>query len=426
MTNKIEVKKNTARKNSIVLTVIIVLVNSGYYRSTATDSYIPLIALMALCAFLVFTQYDKLTCLKGSFLPFVLINAIIFSVLANFGMSNLLSGIRVGATMLCAYMLTRVFDVKNFSRAFSIAMKTLIIITFLFEAVIAIGVKSFPVIGRYYDLFIVTNVGTGARAHSIFWEPGVFASMILISLIFEYYIAAGKVTLVGLGIYIIGFLLSSSTAGFLLMFMALTGLLWRRSSESKQEGENDEKSLEKNPKRIFNVGVVVFVLTIALLFVMYDPIVKWFVDINPNIFGKLIETDSETTATRLNVPIVNLEVFFEKPILGWGFTSSSSEILMRISTFEDANIVAQTSTSTQIMAAIGIVGIFYSLGFIAHIFSAKKLSHLNIEMKIIVAVCMLFIVNKEPHLFIVASWMMLFYVNQRKNYDDGEKNEQLF
>ena len=240
-------KKEKPKGALLVLAIIVTLINSGYYRSTVTDSYIPLITLIALTAYLVLTHYDKLSSIKGTFLPFMLINAIVFSVLANLGISNLLSGIRVGATMLCAYILTRIFDVKDFSRVFAIAIKTLIVITLVFEIVLAIGFKKIPTINGYYDLFIVTSTVGANRAFSIFWEPGVFASMIVISIIFEYYIAANKVTLVGLLIYILGFFLSSSTAGFLLMAIVLLGLLWRKKDGSKQDGSIQYRTLRKKP-----------------------------------------------------------------------------------------------------------------------------------------------------------------------------------
>ncbi len=420
MMNSLSKERENPKGVVLALAAIITLVNSGYYRATATGSYIPLIALIGLIAFLVLLYYDKLVTIKGSFLPFIFVNAIIFSVLANFGMSNLLSGVRVGATMLCAYIITRVIDAKDFSRIFTTCMKVLIIITLLFEILLTIGIKSFPRLGGYYDLFIVTSTVGANRAFSIFWEPGVFASMIVISVIFDYYIIANRITFVSLAIYVVGFFLASSTAGFLLMFIVLLGLLWRKK-ESAEKASEQIKSLRKKPKRRFPVGAFAFVLIIVLILLIYDPVVQWLVDINPDIFGKLIETDSDTTATRLDGPLVNLAVFFERPIFGWGFTGSAAEIAFRVDAFGNSNIVAQTSTSTQIMASIGILGIFYSLGFIAPVFSSKKLSHLNSEMKIIIAVCMLFIVNKEPHIFIVASWLVLFYINRA---DTKKKNIQ--
>lgn len=400
-------KTVSAKSLFALVSTIVILLNSGYYRSTTTDSYVPLILLIVLAGMCFIVSHNKFFEMKLLSVPAVLTLAIVLSALLNFNMANVLSGVRVAATLLCSYMIACVLPLRDFSRYFTGAVKVIIIISLLFGLMLMAGVSFFPEINGYFDLFIVTGKGLGSRAHGIFWEPGVFASMIIMAMLCEYFIADKKVSPVGFIIYIAGLFATKSTAGFMLLLIVGFGLVWKTLSNKK-----------KNP-----FLTVLFIVAIALVVVFYDAIVGALVELNPEIFSKLIETDSGTTSTRINGPMVNLEVFLEKPVFGWGFTDSATQIADKMPSTGDAKIVAQTSTSTQIMAAVGILGIFYSLGFIFPLFNRKKLSHLGIELKSIIAVCMLLIANKEPHIFIAVTWMILFYINNvPKSTDDRLKN----
>lgn len=388
-------KKVSAKSLFAFISTIVIFLNSGYYRSTTTDSYVPLILLIALAGMCFIVSHNRFFEMKLVSVPAVLTLAIIMSALLNFSLANVLSGVRVAATLLCSYMITCVLPLRDFSRYFSGMVKVIIIISLLFSLMLMAGVSFFPEVNGYFDLFIVTGKGIGSRAHGIFWEPGVFASMIIIAMLCEYFMVDKKVSPVGLIIYVAGLFATKSTAGLVILLIVAFGLIWKSLSHKN-----------KSP-----VYTAIFIIVVVTIVVFYNSIVAFLVDLNPELFSKLIETESGTTSTRINGPMVNLEVFFEKPAFGWGFTESSAQILDKMPSTGDAKVVAQTSTSTQIMAAVGVLGIFYSLGFIFPIFNKRKLPHLGIELKSIIAVCMLLIVNKEPHIFIAVTWMMLFYIN---------------
>ncbi len=398
--------KGLSKSFFLFLSVVIILINSGYYRSTTTDSYVPLILLIAFAGMCFLTTRINFLDMKVFSVPAILMFAILFSTIFNFNMGNMLSGIRVLATMLCAYMLTCYLPFHTFSRIFTKAIKVLIIISLLFSFARMLGFGSFPMVNGYVDLFIVTEKFAGGRAHGIFWEPGVFASMIIISMLCEYFIDDNRVTPLGFIIYLSGLLATRSTAGLVILLLVIFGLLWTKLSNK-----------QKNP-----LYTALFIIAVLCIVIFYDAIVNALVNVSPELFGKLVETESGTTSTRINAPLINFGVFTEKPLFGWGFTDSSSEILSRMPMKGDAKVLGQTSTSTQIMAAIGFLGAFYSLGFILPIFSNKKLPHLGIEIKTIIAACFLFIVNKEPHLFIVTTWMILFYINSTTNHFEYKNN----
>lgn len=385
--------------------VITVLINSGYYKAIVTDSYVPFIVLTIVAAFYMLIRHERVfgNNKLGALLPILLV-AIFLSTLFNYNTSNLLSGGRVALTMICAYIFSRVIDIKDFSRFFCLMVKIVIVISVVFYFVEP-TLSGLPTYLKYYDLGIVTQTVGGSRAHGIFWEPGVYASVIVISMLLEYYISKRSISFSGFVIYFAGIIISQSTAGLLLWGIVVVGLLWRRRSRT-------------------NVyQTMLFIVAIILVAVFYETIIEWLVKLNPDMFGKLVESESATTSTRLNGPIINLEVFAEKPLFGWGVTDSATEIFQKMSFVGSNKVVAQTSTSTQMMAAIGILGAFYSLAFIAPIFSRNKLSHLSIELKIILAICMLMIVNKEPHIYIVITWIIMFYINNPKSSINDEPKE---
>lgn len=385
--------KTTVRSIFELITAVVVLINSGYYRATVTDSYIPLIFLI--CVSMLWLLFEKNAVNKISIgILLSLLLGIAFCILANFNASNILSGGRVAVTIICSFIVVRSISVIDFSKYFVALIKIIIVLSILLSILIRLEISSFSTISKYYDLLIVTSRG-GDRAYGIFWEPGVFASMIIISMLMEYFVSRRPVRLFGLALYIVGVFITKSTAGIMLLIIVSIGLVWEKIERKK-------KSIAYS---------FLFIILMACVALFYEQIILFLVDLNPELFGKLVEVGSDTTSTRLNGPLVNLQIFFEKPWFGWGFTDAASEFAARMGEGEFGKIVAQTSTSTQIMASIGILGVVYSLAFVSPVFTRKKLTHISSTVKLVLGFCMLLIVNKEPHIYIATSWVILFYLN---------------
>ena len=120
-----------------------------------------------------------------------------------------------------------------------------------------------------------------------------------------------------------------------------------------------------------------------------------------------METTSETTATRLNAPLVNLGIFLQNPLFGHGFTDAATLFMDKMNVASDLNIVAQTSTSTQMMASVGILGLAYTVGLVFPLFTGKK-SGLGFVSRVAIAAIMLLVTNKEPHAYIALTWILIF------------------
>lgn len=398
---QIYIKKGTGRWWAIIV-VIVVLINSGYYRTMVTDSYVPLVMVIFLAIYSLFKKNNnKVKILSNRYLVVLLIGVLI-STLANFSIQNMLSGGRVAAMALCAFILVNTVDFNKFKKTFTDSVKFLIVISAMLYLIVQLtGVLNVPKIGEYgeyYDLFFVTMWEGGSRTHGVFWEPGVFSSIIIFALIFDLYFAGKKVSGVSMTLYIIGITMTKSTAGILVLLIILLSYIWKITGFNRIP--------------IFNI---IFVLIVAFMTIFYKQVFFWLSNMNPEIFSKLIETTSITTSTRLNAPLLNMQIFMDKPLFGWGFTDSATQFAAKMWSRTGTHIVAQTSTSTQVMASLGITGVSYTLAFISPIFSKKKLPGLHFIDKIIIATCMLLIVNKEPHIYILITWMLMFYMTSHTN-----------
>ena len=375
------------------LAAVVVILNSGYYRATASDSYLPLILLIGVAAVCLMFFHDRPIQADRKFI-FVLLFAagIGFSILANFSTPNLLSGGRVFVTALCCYVIIAKLEFDAFLKHFSRLMRIIIWAAFVLWVWANVMGAPLPALkyGNYYDFFLVTMKVAGGRAMGVFWEPGVFASMVILTMILELYFKKEKISLYRLVLYTVGVFLSGSTAGILILGILLIAYLWRRWGLEKHWFPN-----------------LVFVVLVIFGALYYEKVFELLYDLNPDIFGKLMETTSETTATRLNAPLVNLEIFLDSPVLGHGFTDAATLFADKMNVASDLNIVAQTSTSTQMMASVGILGIAYTVGLVFPLFAGKK-SGLGFVSRVAIAAIMLLVTNKEPHVYIALTWIMMF------------------
>ena len=387
-----------------LIVAVTLIINSGYYLSTIRDSYLPLILLILVTGFLaVMTPPRKRVAMNfGNVAPFLLLFGIGVSAMANFSLSNILSGGRVAVTMICSYIILVRVDTKLLLKTYAGLIRLIILLSALLYILSSQFSLSFlPTIttsnGAYYNLFLVTQkVSSTARVIGAFWEPGVFASHIVLSMLFDVYFL--KIKAIHVLIYLLGMFITGSTAGMLIMLLVFIGYLLKKTRMSGK----------KYVEVLFFVLIVIGILS-------YESVFSLLSSISPKFFSKLMDTDSSTFFTRMNSPLVNLELFAEKPLFGWGFTDAATQYSLRM----DTKLVAQTSTSTQIMSAIGILGIVYTLLCLSPLFSKKRLSHLSLMDKGIISASLLLLVNKEPHIFFAITWLTLFLVAR----SSGNENE---
>ena len=371
---------------------VVVILNSGYYRTL--NSYAPLVLLILVSAvsLLVFRTRNKPDTIMTILLLCILFG-IALSVLGNASMSNLLSGGRVAVTIICCFVLFIKIDVEMFIKQFSKIIRWIIYASIVVMLVGTIfgrlpGVQYSE---KYYDYFIVTATSADGRAMGCFWEPGVFASVIIMAMVLEIYFAESAISLQKIIVYCIGVLISRSTAGILLLLLMLVAFIWKRLKFSKSTFAN-----------------FMFVVVTVLVILGYENFFSYLNELNPEIFGKLVDSGLGSTATRMNAPMANLKIFAYSPVYGFGFTDAATIFTEFLKDTGADKIFAQTSTSTQILASIGFLGLAYTIMAIMPFLKHKK-NGMGFVGGFVLSAIMLLIVNKEPHIFIALSWIVLMF-----------------
>ena len=393
------------------IAAVIVILNSGYYLTVVNDSYVPLALLIIFSVYLCIRDRSfQLPIESNVVLLAIIFIGIVFSAVYNLSTQNLLSGGRVAVTMLCAYVLLIHIDVSYFIVQYTKLIRGIIVISIVMYIASNVGLtSSFPTVSmanmNYYNLIVVTQGVSSSRASGVFWEPGVFASHIIFATLFEVYLTEKTKSIKNIVIYIIGIFLAASSAGVLIMSLVFIGYLFRRYNLGR--------------KTIYRF---LFVIIAIVFMVFYEVFFEWLAMMNPEMFAKLVETTSSTTFTRMNAPLINFEIFMESPFFGWGFTDAATQFAVNI----NYSLAAQTSTSTQILAAIGISGIAYTLLCIIPLFTKGKLSHLSFIDKFIIASSIILIINKEPHIYFAITWLLLFLINSNNYIMENRGNENEF
>lgn len=373
---------------------IFIIYLSGYALSTKT-TVLNNLMLIVPTVLLLFIEIIKLKKLKISINVYNLsvISYLLFIIIAafvNFNISYIGTTIKYFMTVLFAYLITRRVRLDDFLHYFIRIMKFIILISLLMyfiRNVLNIHLN-LPVFNNVNNVtyknaivyFIIEDLPS--RNTGLFWEPGLFASYILLSMTIEIIFFNERINYLSIITYFLGLLSTKSTAGLLLFPLAIIILIFKN-------------------KNGFKSAIVAIFLIIAVIFVYFniDIIIKMLVNFNREIFNKLVIESSSSTVRSRSI-LGNLNIFLDYPIFGAGVGKSDSIY------FRDFRI-SQTSTSFYYLASFGIFGIYYTLFWIIGIL---KMNNLNFILKITFLTLILIIVNKEPHSLLVATQTLQFYL----------------
>lgn len=256
-----------------------------------------------------------------------------------------------------------------------------------YNGFIFFAIKSFQVYG---NSGINRNIGP-------FWEPGLFATFILLGIILELW-KKEKTSIFTILIFIIALLTTKSTFGYL-MFIPI-GL----EIISKTLGE-----------KLALLSTLLSLVVIAFLSYNLDAIISWLVTMNSEIFSKLIE-ESNSVNERLEAPLTNIKIFFDNYLYGAGL-GNTEEL------FDSITNVPQTSTSTFFLATFGFLGLSYTLLLIYGILSFKEV---RLFSRFIFLTVVFVQINKEPHIYFTTTFILFFYfllnANTNKPYSNPKYN----
>lgn len=387
-----------------VLLTGIILVLSGYALTTTPvlprTLHVALGLMAVLFIWLVLTGKPLVT--QGNWLPFafaaILIGTALLSALLQAN-ASLAGTLQVPVLILCGYLLAQAVPFDVFVNWFCGAMAVFSLVAVV--AWLLFIVLAFPLVGGdvtnyngavynnglVYFLFVGWDGTPIDRSMGPFWEPGLFASFIVFALFSEISFRTGPVRKWIFVSLVLGIIVAQSTAGFLLVIPALALILLKRRSAI--------------------TGFIAYLASLLALiaYSQLESIIRGLIAIDPELFGKL-EQEALQSSTRMNVFDLNLDIFSESPLIGWGFEGANQEVWSRMAT---TGVAAQTSTSTYFLAAVGVVGLLYTFGWFAVLLD----TNISVSERVTILICILVIINKEPHSAILVTFVYLFYFLSR-------------
>jgi hypothetical protein len=383
----------------ILICIVCVIYNSGYALFTVNEAIGKFLAFgVTLPLFAVGLNkkmlQGKLDICAMTYILWIVICCC--SILVNFSFLTVNSFILPILMVTFAFCLSYLVDFAIFSRCFIACMKLITIISLVVYVLVGcMGVNfNLPTVtnvnGQVYTNGIVFFIlqpleSIGFRNCGIFWEPGLFASFLIVALIFEMYFKFGKMNLLNLLLFTLGILSTLSTAGYVALFFVFALLLCRDSKNN-------------------NIWAPLTLMILAgFLYCYFDVIIQFLLVYNYHLFIKLVAM-SGSGSTRLFGPLLNLAIFKSYPVFGAGFYEANNLYIQNMFSF-DAN--AQTSTSTYFMAALGGFGVLYTCLWA---YGVWKIRHLHVVGKIALLCLILIILNKEPHSTMLFTYCFLFYL----------------
>lgn len=257
--------------------------------------------------------------------------------------------------------------------------------------------SSFFVSGSYrYDNYGFLNLfynemmhGTGGapRFCSIFWEPGVYASFLLIALTNE--ILFKKTSAFNILFFSVCMIFTKSTASLVLYpFLVILFI---------------SNIIKNNRARCILLSVSFLSITVFLGLLLFYP--NLLIKALPSLFEKF--SGSVSLTSRMNSPYYyfltysnNIKTIF----FGMGGVSAN---LYYYSIAPSQLIDSGTSTSAYLMASYGSLGAFFTILPLIGIFFNKKW---NLPTKISLSILLLFIFNKENHASVLFSIAIVYYL----------------
>lgn len=309
---------------------------------------------------------------------------------------------RLVSIISCAFGISLMYDFDKFV-SFFLKIMTIVTIVAITCYYINLSTELLSFLPKYTNINdIVYRVGfiynyipdVLERNCAMFWEPGLFATYLTVAFLFELLFKNGKASIFRLVLFSVGIITANSSAGFLLLFLciSLIGI------------KNQNASLKNINFKNFIAAILFIAGFIAII--NLDKIILSTSLIENEYFEKLLLENVEESS-RGQAIIHNLEMFASSPIFGAGALTVTRNV----------EHVADTSTSTYIMSIFGVMGILYTVLWIWGVFRQKKF---NLYTKIFVTAILIIILNKEPHLQMLFTWILFFYL-LKDNDKKGEK-----
>ena len=387
--NKIVINKSSL---TVLFWVLIVYLLSGSpYTTINTEISMIIVGLAGIV--LPNLVIVKKKSMPLSYLPLILIIIMVFISMAWHSEFNSRFYWRVLAIVIVSYYLLKKYGLSNIIQVY---IKFMVIVSILS----LIGYILLNCTQILYELPSVRNInnvtyGMGIvfnyikllpeRNCGIFWEPGIFASYLALAIVFECITETESVNKFRIILFIVTIITTTSSAGYVLLVLSLGVILLRKPYLSKY-------------KRVL---AILFIIILGVIVLNIDDIILNTSLVNNKYLLKLT-SEKMVKSARMTAIFHNLNIFNQNIILGTGI----NYVLENMSSWADI------STSTYILSIFGFLGLFYTIFIIWGIFSQKQI---NIFVKILFSCILMSIVNKEPHINILFTWIIILGMASNRN-----------
>ncbi len=388
----------------ILYCIITVILFSGHAWYTVDTTVVrlvfPAVLIFAIPVVNVFIKRN-LNLHYSSFLLMCLM--VVFTTLVGFG-ASFSYYFQLICIIFCAFGISLVYSFDDFVDIY-LKIMTLVTVIGIIGYVLVLNTSFLEFLPEYenvndvvYKIGIIYNYipTIVERNCAMFWEPGIFATHLIFSFVFEVLFKKGKMNILRLILFSVGIITANSAAGFLLLFLSVWLLVTKK--------ERNGKSV--NPLRVV-MSALIFLVGIAVL-VNLDAIIS-STSLADNEYAAKLMSDNVEASSRSQAITHNLNVFISAPIFGAGAST----------VFSNVEHVADTSTSTYIMSMFGTPGILYTFFWLYGVFKQKEQSLLT---RVILASIIIIILNKEPHLNMLFTWCLFFFLLKDNKSEEEQKN----
>lgn len=392
--------KNINNKVSALFFTVVVLLCSGSAISTVNSS-IKNVSLLTMVLFVLYVAMRRTAEVKRSVYTaslFVFLFMLAFTYIANLG-DNLVRYVIVTSMIVTGYGISAYYDFDELIEWYQKVLSVLTIIALVgYFLVNNTSLLNFlPAMSNtndaVYRMGVIFNYleKMPDRNCSVFWEPGLYATFLIWGLVFNIAFSKKGVNWFRIVLYSIGIFTANSSAGFALWALTMVLLF-----TTKLEINRFNAKTQLLPMILIALSIVVIL--------NFDAII-YNTGLKDNPYIAKLATDNIQASERAYAFSHNISVYLSRPLFGAGFNTTT----------EQMQHYADTSTSTYMMSVFGLLGALYTVFWIYGIFKNKGL---NVYSRLVLAGIALSIINKEPHVTIMFSWVILFFL--LKHASQGE------
>lgn len=231
-----------------------------------------------------------------------------------------------------------------------------------------------------YIFFFIPTIKE--RNCGVFWEPGIFATFLVLAIAFEAIFKKGKINYLRILLFSITTISTQSSAGYVLL---LVGIILVFLTVAHQTKKASGKFL------------AYFIIFAVILLLLFSNFIIRNTSLANNVHFKKLLFENILEQSRVKAFSHNIEIFLDNPIFGAGFQVTTDSMAH----------VADTSTTTYIMSVFGVFGLAHIVMLTVGVAKIKGIDPIS---KIVFWLLMVLIINKEPHLFNLFTWIFMFYL----------------